>query len=257
MSSQTVGLFAAFGAAALSFLTEARDRAPWVRTVSRSVFGLAVGALVFVLGRVWVEAGRPPMATLYESILVFVLMASLTYVAFDRVRSPALGAVVCAALAATLLYAALRADLEALRLPPSLRSVWFVPHVSVYLLGYGALFFGTTCAVSVLLGRSFGSAELMHRAISAGFALVTLGLVIGAIWAEEAWGDWWAWDPKECWALVTWLVYSVYFHVRRQPRWGDRVGAWVAVLGFSAVLATYLGLGFLPSMEASVHVYAR
>ncbi|MBI2374758.1 MAG: cytochrome c biogenesis protein CcsA [Deltaproteobacteria bacterium] len=257
MSSQTIGLFAAFGASSVFFAIEARDSEAWARTVSRSAFGLAVGALIFVLGRLWLEAGRPPMATLYESILVFVLMASITYLAFDQAKSPALGAVVSGVLAVTLAYAAVRADFEVLRLPPSLRSIWFVPHVSVYLLGYGALFLGSACAVGVLLGRSFGSADLMHRAISAGFVLVTLGLVIGAVWAEAAWGDWWAWDPKECWALVTWMVYAVYFHVRRQPRWSERVGAWVAVAGFCAVLATYLGLGFLPAAEASVHVYAR
>lgn len=85
----------------------------------------------------------------------------------------------------------------------------------------------------------------MARGISVGYPLLTLSMLLGMIWAQAAWGRYWAWDLKEVWTLVTWLVYTLYWHVRRRPRWSDRWRASLALAGFTSVCFTYLGLGWL------------
>jgi len=94
-----------------------------------------------------------------------------------------------------------------------------------------------------------------HDAIRIGFILLTIGLLIGSVWARTAWGDYWVWDPKESWSLVTWLVYAVYLHLRHVRGWrGSRASA-IAIAGFAIVLFTYLGMAALPTAAESDHVY--
>ena len=95
----------------------------------------------------------------------------------------------------------------------------------------------------------------MHLLNMFGFVLITAGLLMGAWWAKEAWGDWWSWDPKENWSLITWLVYVLYFHLRLLPGWTGRRMAVVTILGFAAVMFTYLGMNLLPTAASSAHVY--
>ncbi|HEY6005457.1 MAG TPA: cytochrome c biogenesis protein CcsA, partial [Anaeromyxobacter sp.] len=78
----------------------------------------------------------------------------------------------------------------------------------------------------------------------------------GSVWAKSAWGDWWVWDPKENWSLVTWLIFGSYLHLRRVKGWrGDRA-AWLVIVGFAVVMFTYLGMSMLPTAEESAHVYS-
>jgi len=100
-----------------------------------------------------------------------------------------------------------------------------------------------------------GYDDLMHGGIMLGYALLTVGLLLGSIWAKEAWGDYWTWDPKENWALVSWLTYGLYLHARRLPQWKGRKAAWLAIAGFATVMFTYLGMHLLPTAAGSAHVY--
>jgi ABC-type transport system involved in cytochrome c biogenesis permease subunit len=88
-----------------------------------------------------------------------------------------------------------------------------------------------------------------------GFVLISVGLVIGALWAKSAWGDYWVWDPKENWSLITWLMYIIYLHVRTSPGWKEKHSAWILIGGFAAVIFTYLGMNMLPTADQSAHVY--
>lgn len=194
-----------------------------------------------------------------------------------------------------LVYALARPDVEIVNLPPALQSVWFVPHVVTYFVAYAALFISFALALLALflqktaadpLGAARADAGALppaapklvptslepaagrfdlvrampfdrhaHNAAIFGFCALTLGLVMGSVWGKFAWGDYWSWDSKENWALVTWLAYAIYVHIRLLPHWNGRRAMIILVVAFAAVVFTYLGMNLLPSAKASMHVY--
>jgi cytochrome c-type biogenesis protein CcsB len=97
--------------------------------------------------------------------------------------------------------------------------------------------------------------EITYKAIAIGFPIFTLGgLIFGAIWADQAWGVYWSWDPKETWSLITWFFYAFFLHARLMKGWRGNKIAIVAVLGFVAVIFTYLGVNLLLS---GLHSYGE
>lgn len=94
---------------------------------------------------------------------------------------------------------------------------------------------------------------LEYKMIMLGFPLLTLCIISGAIWANYAWGTYWSWDPKETWSLVTWIIYAIYLHTRLMYGWKGKLSAWVAVIGFLAVLFTFFGVNYF---IAGLHSYA-
>jgi cytochrome c-type biogenesis protein CcsB len=96
--------------------------------------------------------------------------------------------------------------------------------------------------------------NLSYRTISFGFPLLTIGIIAGAVWANEAWGSYWSWDPKETWALITWLVFASYLHARITKSWQGRKPAIIASLGFIVVWICYLGVNFLGK---GLHTYGQ
>ena len=87
--------------------------------------------------------------------------------------------------------------------------------------------------------------SLSYRSITAGFLLLTVGLISGAVWANEAWGSWWSWDPKETWALICWLVYAAYLHARLTRGWQGKKPAIIAIAGFFVIIVCYIGVNLL------------
>ena len=87
--------------------------------------------------------------------------------------------------------------------------------------------------------------SLSYRAITAGFLLLTIGLISGAVWANEAWGSWWSWDPKETWAFICWLVYAAYLHTRITRGWQGKKPAMLAIAGFFVIIVCYIGVNLL------------
>ena len=96
--------------------------------------------------------------------------------------------------------------------------------------------------------------NLSYRTISFGFPLLTIGIIAGAVWANEAWGSYWSWDPKETWALITWLVFASYLHARLTKSWQGEKPAMIASLGFVVVWICYLGVNFLGK---GLHTYGQ
>ena len=238
------------------------------RLASAFFFG-TLCVLTWVIAQRYIEAGRPPFKTLFESLILFGWCVSIVYVAIERFyRLALLGTLTAVFVLSVLTYAILKADVDIITLPAALQSGWFVPHVVVYFLGYAALFVGTALAVIYLIRpqatvtftnlrgeKVVPYAQLMHTVVKFGFALISVGLVIGALWAKSAWGDYWVWDPKENWSLITWLIYIVYLHVRTTPKWQEKHSAWLLVGGFAAVIFTYLGMSMLPTADQSNHLY--
>jgi ABC-type transport system involved in cytochrome c biogenesis permease subunit len=143
-------------------------------------------------------------------------------------------------------------------MPPALASVWFIPHVLVYFLGYSLFLAAAVLALVELRGRHPAwlrrPQALADLALAFGFALITAGMTMGCIWAAEVWGSWWSWDPKETWALLTWLYYLHLLHLRRGGL-GDREAALRTLLGLLLIAFTWLGMQFLPASPNDLHVY--
>ncbi len=227
----------------------------------------------WVIAERWIEAGRPPFKTLFETLLFYpwcVGLVALILIGLYRVQSIVFAAAGISV--AGLIYALYRPDVELVNLPPALQSAWFVPHVVTYFVSYAALFLSCALAAFALFAPRFESSrnahgvlrgldpyyELQaHRAACFGVAALTAGLLMGGMWAKFAWGDYWSWDPKENWALATWLAYMLYLHLRLLEGWGGRRAMWVLVLAFAAVMFTYLGVSMLPSASGSLHVYQK
>ena len=135
---------------------------------------------------------------------------------------------------------------------PALRSFWLVLHVTFAFIGEAFFVVSFVAALGLLVSRNEDRKADLDRlvvtAIGIGYPIFTAGaLVFGAIWAETAWGAWWSWDPKETWALVTWLIYTAYLHTRLVRRFRGRLSAILAIVGFVATLFTFFGVNYLLS----------
>ena len=145
-------------------------------------------------------------------------------------------------------------------LMPALQSGWFVPHVIVYMLAYAILSGATLIAADGILALWRGN-PIKNRLIHAdnlvyiGFAFLTFGLLFGALWAKEAWGHYWTWDPKETWALITWMVYLLYIHFRFRHKASERIPLWLLVIAMTVVLICWFGVNYLAVAGNSVHTY--
>jgi cytochrome c-type biogenesis protein CcsB len=247
--------------------------------VARAATALMVAALLLNLGLMlmrWHDAGRAPLKSLFESLVFFALCIAIVYVFFERLyRTRVFGLPATLLALACLAYALARWDAEIVKLPPALQSPWFVPHVMVYFVGYAAVALACVLAViqllasrvplvrrllsaragTIMTGEELDVEKMSYELVRFGFLLLTAGLLVGAVWAKSAWGDYWVWDPKENWSLVTWLVYAGYLHLHRVRGWRGDKGAWLLIVGFAVVMFTYLGVQSLPTAEGSAHVY--
>jgi cytochrome c-type biogenesis protein CcsB len=204
-----------------------------------------------------------PLSNFYESLVFFAwTLPALGLFAFRRYFKGYLGAVLSTIACLLLAYASFGGvDSRIKPLMPALKSNWLLIHVVTAFLGYAAfaLAFGTAILYLVQERRPRPALpplsqldRLLYRATVLGFLLLTLGILTGAVWAESAWGRYWSWDPKETWSLITWLVYATLLHARLLKGWQGRRIAWLAVVGFMAVLFTYFGVSFL---LAGLHSY--
>jgi ABC-type transport system involved in cytochrome c biogenesis permease subunit len=135
---------------------------------------------------------------------------------------------------------------------PALQSHWLVLHVTFSFIGEAFFVVAFVASIVYLAGRSPERRQRLDRltytAIGIGYPIFTVGaLVFGAVWAEVAWGSWWSWDPKETWALVTWLVYTGYLHARLVRGWRGPVSAVLSIAGFVFTLFTLFGVNYLLS----------
>lgn len=133
-------------------------------------------------------------------------------------------------------------------LPPALRSLWFVPHLIVYMLAYAIM--AVSLVVSFLKSEKF--ATLAPMLVKVCSALLLVGMLCRSVWAQRAWGDYWTWDPKECFAALTWLLTLGYIHI---PSDRKRLRLAVLILAFVALQFTWYGVNYLPSASNSLHTY--
>jgi cytochrome c-type biogenesis protein CcsB len=212
-----------------------------------------------------VGAGRVPLTNQYEFATSFAWGIALCFIFFEKKYDfRAMGTFVTPLIFIIIGYAAMQ-NKGVRPLMPALQSNWLTIHVATAVISYGA--FGVACGVSgmYLLREKFSKDEffikhipslerldiISYRTISLGYLFLTIVMVTGAIWAERAWGRYWAWDPKETWSFITWVIYSIYLHARIVKGWKGRRAALFSVIGFICVLFTYIGVNtLLPSIHS-------
>lgn len=224
-----------------------------------------------------ISAGHAPVVSMYEYLVAFAWMVVLAYLVFER-RSPApvqgAGALALLVAVGLLGYASnLPSHLKQPEaLMPVLKSNWLVFHVSVAVVGYAAATLATALAalyflsahaqrrqVRWLLARLPAAPVLdqaVYRCVRFAFPFLTLVNVTGAVWAFNAWGRYWGWDPKETWSLITWITFTFYLHARLRAGWrAPQVNA-VVLVGLATIMFTFLGVNQLASFSDSLHSYA-
>ncbi len=209
----------------------------------------------------WITIDRPPLRTLGETRLWYATLIPLVGIVVEYRWKIRWMNYYCVALASLFLSINLIfPEVYDKSLMPALQSVWFVPHVVVYLVGYVLLAASSAAAVHALLlfrkkkGPSDASMT-SHYLAMLGFVFLTFGLVFGALWAKEAWGHYWTWDPKETWALIAWLIYLGYLHANALAGGRSRSLQWYLALSFIVLLVSWFGVNYLPSAQNSVHSY--
>jgi cytochrome c-type biogenesis protein CcsB len=218
------------------------------------------------------DVGHIPVSNLYEVFILFSIITGLLYLFYEqRYRNRSMGAfvltVISAAVAFLLWYAFVKEADKIQPLVPALQSYWMKIHVPTNFIGYGAFALAAMVAVAYLLmerkPEGFLASRLpsleqlddvMYRAIALGFAFFTVATVLGAMWAAEAWGGYWSWDPKETWALIVWLNYAAWLHLRLTKGWRGKPLAWWAVVGLFVTLFAFLGVNMFLS---GLHSYGE
>lgn len=240
---------------AASFATALKGRA------QQSFRAFAAGWLVnaaVIVGN-YLLCGHPPFGNMYH-VLCFLSLCFLPFYLFVERRyglgwtMPTFSFASVIPLIGTFF---LERDLAWQRIP-ALQSPWFVPHVLSYMIAYALATVAFLLMVIGLWQRSehrerWSDASLQIARVA--FPFMTFGLWSGALWAEEAWGIYWSWDPKETWSLITWTLYLVYFHCQYVPA-RRRFAPWAQILAFAALLITFLVVNLLPKFADTLHSYA-
>jgi cytochrome c-type biogenesis protein CcsB len=230
-----------------------------------------------------VDVGHIPISNLYEVFVLFCLITLLIYSYYEyNYKTPSLGAFVLPIIAsanAFLVWYAMRGAHEIQPLVPALQSWWMKIHVPANFIGYGTFALAAMLGCAYLIRFRYENKlnsttntaidtnnssskkhmfaeklpntkiidDIMYKAIALGFAFFTLATILGALWAAEAWGGYWSWDPKEVWALIVWLNYAAWLHMRLISGWRGNVLAWWAIIGLFITTFAFMGVNMFLS----------
>jgi len=219
------------------------------------------------------DIGHAPVSNIYEVFILLFCIITIIYLQWEkRYEAKAMGAFVMALVAAGVFFSIWLESVgqaEIKPLVPALQSYWMKIHVPMNFVGYGS--FAVACGAGMAyLTRMWLEArdskmvavfpslealdQLAYKSVAVGFPAFTLATILGAAWAAEAWGGYWSWDPKETWALIVWLVYGAYLHVRISHGWHGKTLAWWTVIAFLVTVFCFLGVNMY---LAGLHSYGR
>ena len=229
------------------------------RRLAFAATGLGLAVFFAYILIMWITLERPPLRTMGETRLWYSFFLPLAgIIVYSRWQykwilgfSTLLAAVfVCINL--------FRPEIHSKTLMPALQSPWFAPHVIVYMMAYALLGAAVVMSVYLLFCKKEAGTdremEITDNLVYVGLSFMTLGMLMGAIWAKEAWGHYWAWDPKETWAAITWLSYLVYIHYRLYRPRSIRPSLWLIIIAFCLLQMCWWGINYLPSAQGmSVH----
>ena len=231
----------------------------------------------------WIGEGYFPLSNLYESLIFLSWSISIIQLIVElKTQSRLIGSIATPLVFLISGFSSLTLPVEmqkALPLVPSLQSNWLMMHVSMMMISYATLIVGSLLSILYVAFITFNKQETLqkfetsfqnidtsntisttlqsqiallqtvdiwsYRIIGLGFPFLTIGIISGAVWANEAWGSYWSWDPKETWALITWLVFAIYLHSRLLKGWQGEKAALLGSCGFFVIWICYLGVNFL------------
>nr|YP_009724651.1 cytochrome c heme attachment protein [Platylobium obtusangulum]QGQ61518.1 cytochrome c heme attachment protein [Platylobium obtusangulum] len=229
----------------------------------------------------WVFSGHLPFSNLYESLIFLSWGFSIFHMVLClKNHKNYLSTIIAPSVTFTQVFATsglLTEIHQSTILVPALKSHWLMMHVSMMIFGYAALLFGSLLSIAILVitfreiiqivafttrfyfsnesfsfsGNYYRSQFIQqldrwgYRTISLGFLFLTIGILSGAVWANEAWGSYWNWDPKETWAFITWAIFAIYLHTRKNKKWEGVNSSIVASIGFFIIWVCYFGINLL------------
>jgi len=266
--------FVAYLAATFLYGLYIANRQEWAGTLGTWATIMGWGANTAALVARSVNTGTVPFTNGYEFLLGFAWGIIGVYLFVEyRMKTRVAGVFVVPIAWLIMAYIAILippSQKLAVPIMPALKSSWLTLHVFTAIVSYGA--FAVSFGLSLLyLYRTFMETrsdsnrrqvlkilpslgrldEFSYQSIAFGFLVLTLVIITGAVWAEQAWGSYWSWDPKETWSLVTWLVYAGYLHARLTRGWTGQRAVVMALIGFAAVLFTFFGVNyFLPGFHS-------
>jgi len=224
----------------------------------------------------WIESyqlgyGHIPLSNLYETLVSMSWCTVLVLLIMEqKFKSEILGVFIFPIVSIAMAYASLSPNVrdEIEPLIPALQSNWLTYHVLTCFLGYAAFAVSFGSSIAFLIKNRKGSVssrerpsllpdinlldEIIYKANAVGFLLLGIGIITGAVWANYAWGSYWSWDPKETWSLITWLIYAIFLHARVTRGWRGNKTAILSIIGFCAVIFTFIGVNYVLS---GLHAY--
>jgi len=244
-------------AAGLYFWGEAAGKRPVLR-LAWILAGTGCFSNLLLLVLRGILTGRLPLSNGSEFLLSFTWITVGLYLCLETRRQlKGVGGYVMfiAALFMLIVLMVMKGQLmETSPLMPALKSPWLSIHVLTAALAYAGFTLAAGLAAKKLFQADAGlMPDPIYRIIAAAFALLSLSIVSGAVWAEQVWGSYWTWDPKETWALITWIIYALYLHLYKKQNWQGRYACLVVMTGYLLVLFTFFGVNFL---LPGLHSYA-
>ena len=227
-----------------------------------AVVSTLIGLVIFFsyIVAMWISLERPPLRTMGETRLwysFFLPVAGL--LVYSRWRYKwilSFSSIMALVFICVNLF---KPEIHSKTLMPALQSPWFAPHVIVYMFAYALLGASFLMALWLLVRRKNPSEEEIQMTdglVNVGVAFLTFGMLFGALWAKEAWGHYWGWDPKETWAAITWFAYLFYIHFRRLRPRNWKAAMAILLICFVFLQMCWWGINYLPSARAtSVHTY--
>ncbi len=231
------------------------------RTLAFVTTGLGLAVFFSYILIMWITLDRPPLRTMGETRLWYSFFLPLAgVIVFSRWQYKWI--LSFSTLLATVFVCVniFKPEIHSKTLMPALQSPWFAPHVIVYMMAYALLGAAVVMSVYLLFFKKGTDTdkemEITDNLAYVGLSFMTLGMLMGALWAKEAWGHYWSWDPKETWAAITWLAYLVYVHYRQYHPRIVRPALWVLIIAFILLQMCWWGINYLPSAQGvSVHTY--
>lgn len=238
--------------------------AGWKEKYAKVVYGATIiGLMVFLtfIIALWSSLERPPLRTMGETRLWYSFFLPLTgIITYARWRYKW---ILSFSTFLSLIFIGinlLKPEIHNKALMPALQSPWFIPHVIVYMFSYAMMGASAITAIYLLKFKKKPIEEkeldMCDNLVRVGFSFLTLGMLFGALWAKEAWGHYWSWDPKETWAAITWLSYLVYIHFRIGYPQRFNSALIFLIISFVFLQICWWGINYLPSAQGvSIHTY--
>jgi cytochrome c-type biogenesis protein CcsB len=253
-----------------AFFIDSKQTSRWMNQLGFLGILGSNSCLTGVLTCRWINSHHFPLSNLYESLIFLAWALTLIHLTLEKYFPTNENIIGILFSPLPLLVSAfatfsLPEQMQTMApLIPALKSNWLMMHVSIMMLSYAALLAGSLLSIVFLMVAQFqkepisienqrGNSltymldQLSYRTLGVGFPLLTLGILSGAVWANEAWGSYWSWDPKETWALITWCIFAIYLHFRITYGWKGKKPAIIASLGFVFVWICYLGVNLFGS----------